>query len=241
VSGALDALAQRQPGKRPVDVWVGMSKGAEERTKVVVAWDPVETGSSGQVAALDVTVTTAPSVEVVPLQSPAAPGTGKPSRVAAAFEVAPGPFSLKYTARAADQSTMDSWSQRLTAPDWSTVPLTIATPRFFLAQSISELRALRASSDPPPSAVRQFGAATGCSWRSTATRHNRARCPWFRHHVLTREGKELTELPVPALKDGSVLFELPVGSLGQGTYILRVRATLGVEQAEDMTAIVIAR
>jgi len=58
---------------------------------------------------------------------------------------------------------------------------------------------------------------------------------------LTREGKELTELPVPALKDGSVLFELPVGSLGQGTYILRVRATLGAEQAEDMTAIVVAR
>jgi 1,2-phenylacetyl-CoA epoxidase catalytic subunit len=58
---------------------------------------------------------------------------------------------------------------------------------------------------------------------------------------LTREGKELTELPEPALKDGSVLFELPVGSLGQGTYILRVRATLGAEQAEDMTAIVVAR
>jgi hypothetical protein len=38
-----------------------------------------------------------------------------------------------------------------------------------------------------------------------------------------------------------VLFELPVGSLGQGTYILRIRATLGSEQAEDMPAIVIAR
>jgi len=241
VSGALDALAQRQPGKRPVDVWVGMSKGAEERTKVVVAWDPVETGSSGQVAALDVTVTTAPSVEVVPLQSPAAPGTGKPSRVAAAFEVAPGPFSLKYTARAADQSTMDSWSQRLTAPDWSTVPLTIATPRFFLAQSISELRALRASSDPPPSAVRQFRRSDRVLVAIDCYTSQPGEMPLVQAHVLTREGKELTELPVPALKDGSVLFELPVGSLGQGTYILRVRATLGVEQAEDMTAIVIAR
>jgi hypothetical protein len=38
-----------------------------------------------------------------------------------------------------------------------------------------------------------------------------------------------------------VLFELPVGSLGQGTYILRIRATLGADQVEDMTAIVIAR
>ena len=46
---------------------------------------------------------------------------------------------------------------------------------------------------------------------------------------------------MPALENGAVRFELPVGSLGQGTYILRVRATQGTEQAEDMTAIVVAR
>jgi hypothetical protein len=65
--------------------------------------------------------------------------------------------------------------------------------------------------------------------------------PVVEAHVLTRDGKELAALPVPAPERGSVLFELPVGSLGQGTYILRIRATLGAEQAEDMTAIVIAR
>jgi len=65
--------------------------------------------------------------------------------------------------------------------------------------------------------------------------------PVVQAHVLTRDGKVLAELPVPAPDRGSVLFELPVGSLGQGTYILRIRATLGAEQAEDMTAIVIAR
>jgi hypothetical protein len=65
--------------------------------------------------------------------------------------------------------------------------------------------------------------------------------PQVEAHVLTRDGKELTALPVPALEAGSVLFELPVGSLGQGTYILRIRATLGADQVEDMTAIVIAR
>jgi hypothetical protein len=65
--------------------------------------------------------------------------------------------------------------------------------------------------------------------------------PVVRAHILTREGKELTELPVPALENGSAMFEVPVGSLGQGTYILRIRATLGAEQVEDMTAIVVAR
>ena len=65
--------------------------------------------------------------------------------------------------------------------------------------------------------------------------------PQLQAHVLTRDGKELTELPVPALERGTVTFEVPVGSLGQGTYILRLRATLGAEQVDDMTAIVIAR
>ena len=241
VAGALDTLAQRQPGKRPVDVWVGFSKGAEGRTKVVVAWDPVESGAPGRVAGLDVTVTTAPSVEVVPLPAPAAPGTGKPSRVAAAFEVAPGPFSMKYTALAEDKSAMDAWSQSLTAPDWGAASLAMSTPRFFLAQSLPELRAIRASPDPPPSAVRQFRRSDRVLVAVDCYTSQPGDMPLVQAHVLTREGKELTELPVPALKYGSVLFELPVGSLGQGTYILRVRATLGAEQAEDMTAIVVAR
>jgi hypothetical protein len=241
VAGALDALAQRQPGKRPVDVWVGMSRGGEGRTKVVVAWEPVESASSGRVAGLGVTVTTAPGAEVVPQPGPAAEGTGKPSRVAAAFEVSPGPFSLKYTARAEDQSTMDTWSQALAAPDWSAAPLAISTPRFFLAQSIPELRAIRASPDPPPSALRQFRRTDRVLVALDCYTLRSGDVPVLQAHVLTREGKVLAELPVPALAGGSVLFELPVGSLGQGTYILRVRATMGTEQVEDMTAIVVAR
>jgi VWFA-related protein len=241
VAGALGTLAQRQPGNRPVDVWVGMSKGAEGRTKVVVAWEPVEPASSGRVAGLEVTVTTAPGVPVVPLPSPAAAGTGKPSRVAAVFEVAPGPFSMKYSARDADASTLDAWSQSLAAPDWSASPLAISTPRFFLAQSIQELRAIRAAADPPPSALRQFRRSDRVLVAVECYTSRPGDAPRVQAHVLTRDGKELTELPVPDQEGGSVTFELPVGSLGQGTYILRIRATLGSEQVEDMTAIVVAR
>jgi VWFA-related protein len=241
VAGALDTLAQRQPGKRPVDVWVGISRGAEGRTRVVVAWEPSGPASSSRVAGLDVAVMTAPAVRVVQIPTPSATGTGRPSRVAAAFELEPGPFSLKYTARDEVQSTMDTWTQALTAPDWDAAPLAISTPRFFLAQSIQELRAIRASADPPPSAVRQFRRSDRVLVAVDCYTLRPGDAPLVQAHVLTREGRELAELPVPALERGSTLFELPVGSLGQGTYILRVRATLGTEQAEDMTAIVVAR
>ncbi len=233
VAGALDTLAQRQPGKRPVDVWVGMSKGTEGRTRVVVAWDPAEPAASGRVGGVDVAVVTAPAVSAVPLQTPAITGASKPARVAAAFEVAPGPFSLKYTARAEDQSTLDTWTQSLTAPDWEASALAISTPRFFLAQSLPELRALRASPDPPPSAVRQFRRSDRVLVAVECYTSRPGDAPLVEAHVLTRDGKELTELPVPPLEAGAVQFELPVGSLGQGTYILRVRARLGADQVED--------
>jgi hypothetical protein len=161
--------------------------------------------------------------------------------VAAAFEVAPGPFTMKYAAKAEDKSTLDTWSQSITAPDWDTAPLALSTPRFVLAQSVPELRALRASPDPPPSAVRQFRRTDRVLVAVECYTSKPGDAPLLQAHVLTREGKELTELPVPPLKDGAVVFELPVGSLGQGTYIVRIRATLGTEQVEDMTAIVVAR
>jgi VWFA-related protein len=241
VAGALDTLAQRQPGKRPVDVWVGFSKGTEGRTRVVVAWDPAGPEDAGRVGGLDVTVATGRGVDIVPQRPPSAPGTSKPSRVAAAFEVPPGPFTLKYTAKGDDQSTLDTWSQPLAAPDWSAAPFAISSPRFFLARSIAELRAIRASPDPPPTAVRQFRRSDRVLVALDCYTQRPDDKPLVQAHVLTREGKELTELPVPALENGTVTFELPVGSLGQGTYILRLRATLGTEQLEDMTAIVIAR
>jgi VWFA-related protein len=241
VAGALDTLAQRQPGKRPVDVWVGFSKGNEGRTRVVVAWDPAEPEEAGRVGGLDVTVATGRGVEIVPQRPPSAPGTGKPSRVAAAFEVPPGPFTLKYTAKGDDQSTLDTWSQPLAAPDWSAAPFAISSPRFFLARSIAELRAIRASPDPPPTAVRQFRRSDRVLVALDCYTQRPEDKPLVQAHVLTRDGKVLTELPVPEPENGSVTFELPVGSLGQGTYILRLRATLGTEQVEDMTAIVIAR
>ena len=241
VAGALDTLAERQPGNRPVDVWVGMSRGAEGRTRVVVAWDPVDPATSGRVGGFDVAVLTAPGVPMVPVPKPSASGAGAPARVAAAFEVAPGPFSMKYTARADDQSAMDTWTQSLTAPDWGASALAISTPRFFLARSLPELRAIRASPDPPPSAVRQFRRSDRVLVAVECYTSKPDAAPVLQAHILTREGRELTELPVPALENGAVRFELPVGSLGQGTYILRVRATQGTEQAEDMTAIVVAR
>jgi len=176
----------------------------------VVAWDPrspaLRAARPASMSRDDGAVR-----EVVRCRAPAS-GTGKPSRVAAAFEVAPGPFSMKYTALAEDKSAMDAWSQSLTAPDWGAASLAMSTPRFFLAQSLPELRAIRASPDPPPSAVPPVRRSDRVLVAVDCYTSQPGDTPLVQAHVLTREGKELTELPVPPLKDGSVLFELRWGA-----------------------------
>ena len=209
VAGALDALAQRQPGKRPVDVWVGMSKGSgganESRGGVGPGGPRLVRPRGGSWCHRH----HRPGRGGGTQRAPAAEGTGKPSRVAAAFEVAAGPFSLKYTARAEDRSTLDTWSQGLTAPDWSAAPLAISTPRFFLAQSIPELRAIRASPDPAPSAVRQFRRSDRVLVAVDCYTQRSGDMPVLQAHVLTREGKVLAELPMPALAGGSRAVRAP--------------------------------
>jgi VWFA-related protein len=241
VAGALRTLATQEPGKRPADVWVGLSKGPEARTKVVVTWDPIEPAPQAAVASVDVEVLPASTVPAMPLQALSAPTAAKPARTAAVFEFEPGPFTLRFTARAGDRSEVDRWMSTLTAPDWNRETIMMSTPRFYRARSLPEWRAIQSSPDPVPTAVRQFGrgdrvlVAVECySATSGFTAELSA-------HVLTREGQELTALPVPALEQGSARFELPVGSLGQGTYILRLRAAVGPERAEQLTAIRITR
>ena len=239
IVSALDVLARQEPGKRPIDAWVGLSRGSGERTNVEVVWDQAEPPPPTPVASVEVAVVPA-SGDPAPGQVLPATAAGKP-RTAAVFDVPPGPFSIRFTARAADRYEVDAWTLGLSAPDWGRETLALSTPRFYRARSLPEWRAIQASPSPAPSAARQFLRSDRVlvAVECYATRQEAA--PEVIAHVLTTEGRELTVLPVPPLERGAVRFEVPVGSLGLGTYLLRVRATLGTFHAEQMTAIRVVR
>jgi hypothetical protein len=193
------------------------------------------------VTGVDVEVLPAAGGTPIPQQTLPAPVAGKTQRAAAVFELDTGAVSLRLTARAADRSVVDAWTQILAVPDWGTAALALSTPRFYRARSLQELRAIQASPDPVPTAVRQFSHTDRVLVALECYTSRPGETPELSAHVLTREGRELTALQVPALENGYARFELPVGSLGQGTYILRLRAALGSEQAEQLTAIIVAR
>ena len=241
VAGALDTLAQRQPGKRPVDVWVGLSKGAEGRTRVTVSWDPAAPSPSDLVTSVDVEVLSVAAGAAVAPRTIPAQAAGKAVRTAESFELPPGSFNLNFTAHGADRSVVDSWTQQFAAPDWGNLALGMSTPRFYRAQSLQEFRAIQAAADPAPTATRQFSRSDRVLVAVECYTSKPGALPRLEAHIQTREGRELAALPVPALEQGRVRFEVPVGSLGQGTYILRLRAALETDQVEQLTAIVVAR
>ena len=81
---------------------------------------------------------------------------GKPARSLQPRIVAPGDFLLRFTARSADGEPLDRWEEPLSVPDLSSVAVALATPKFFIASSVQELRELQAAADPTPRALRTF-------------------------------------------------------------------------------------
>lgn len=52
-------------------------------------------------------------------------------------------------------------------------------------------------------------------------------------YVLSHDGQELTQLPLPPRAGEIVRFELPVSCSGRGVYLHRVRAMAGTDEAEQ--------
>jgi VWFA-related protein len=234
VAQALDTAATTAPTRRDATVWVGQSRAADGRTAIEVAWEPSNSGSRGTIGALDVTVLADAGDDPI-LSIPAVPPTtvGKVEKAAERFPLEPGPHKIRFLAKSPTGEVVDDWTQPLAVLDFRSAPVSVSTPRFFVARTLMEWRALQAESAPRPSAARQFRRTTRVAvsaevFSSTAP-------PMVTAHLLTREGKELTALPVPDVVNGHVRFELPVGSLGQGTYLLRVTARAAGQSAAQVS------
>jgi hypothetical protein len=141
---------------------------------------------------------------------------------------------LRFTARSAEGEPLDRWEEPLSVPDFSSAAVALATPKFYIASSVQELRELQASADPTPRALRTFRqtdrvfiqlecyAAPGAGPLSVTA------------ELLSADGKGLRSLPDIEMKEGRTRFEVPVRGLGKGTYLFRARAKVGEQQMEHV-------
>lgn len=234
VAQALEAAAD--PVNRPAVVWLGMAPGPGGRTLMNVAWEPSGGEWRAEPATLDVEVAPAAGEGEKPLVRTLTPTQDRVVVPAEApFVLDPGEARVKFVARAANGSVVDEWVDTVSVTDFTSVAVVLSSPRAHRAPSLAEWRAIRAEPDPQPAASWSFRRTDRVLIDTSASAQSGAPVT-FEVHILSREGKELTDLPVPAPEAGRLRFELPVRSLGQGTYLLRVRARAGGSATQWLTA-----
>ncbi len=234
IARALDSAENARATKRVASVWMGTSKGADGKTRVNLAWEPADSTRGEAVASLDAEFLPAGGGAAL-AKIPAMPATipGKPAKAAPPVLLAPGTVKVRFIAKSPEGGTVDDWTDQVVIEDFSTAPVALSAAKVFRARSFIEWKALQSEPDPQPSALWQFRRTE----RALVTLEcYAAAAPAAQAHILSRDGKELTALPLPEIQDGRLKFELPVSSLGQGTYLLRIRLTSGDQTAEQVNA-----
>jgi VWFA-related protein len=235
VTGAMRTLARTEP-HGAVQVWVGLSKGADGGTQATIAWEPAVPPTEPAVAAVELEVARAGSKTATnPTLTLPAPPPGQP-RPQVSLPVQPGDVVVRFSARTQDGVIVDRWEQPFTIPDLGAAPLALATTRFYVATSPPETRAIQADPSPAPRALRTFRQTDRVFVEVQYYTKPGVEEPSVVADLLSSEGKGMLSFPITELKAGRTRFEMPVRNLGKGTYMLRVRAKSGELQVEDVTA-----
>ena len=240
---ALGSLASTEPARRPADIWVGASRGEEGRSRVVLTWDPAETGGreGEQASVLDIDVLDGQTgTAIEPHRSVPAAGPGPAARPTVSYSLKPGPVSFRVTARTGGESVIGTWVLPFAVPDF-TSGLALSTPRVYRAQSLVQLRAINEAPDAPPGATRRFARTDRVVISFDCYAPPGAGVPALDARLLARDGRELATLPLSSFENGRARLELPLSSLGLGVYLVRVRATLADASAQQLVAFGIVR
>ncbi len=236
VASAMRTMARLEP-RGAVQAWLGLSRTPEGRTQATLTWEPALALPTNPADRLELEVVPAGARTPAgpPLVVPAAPA-GQHNRPRGSVVLPPGEALLRFTARSVDGAAVDRWEQPVVIPDLSAPDVALATPRFFVASSLPELRELQATADPTPRATRTFRQTDRVFVDVECYTSAAAAAPVLTAQLLSADGRPLLALPVQGLLAGRTRLELPIRGLGKGTYLLRVRAEAGRTRSEQMTA-----
>lgn len=228
VMTALTDLVEPRGGTT-ADVWVGFALGDDAATEVTVAWEPVARTGGGAPARLEVERlrpdgTPEGSVKNIPK------GEAATGRAMTTFSMAAGRSIFRFTSLDAQGDVLDRWTQDVVVPPLQGEPVSLATPRFLLARSPFEFRALQ-SPDAPPAASRRLRKSDRLlveleAYASSGT-------PELAVELLNQKGESLVTLPAPATASGKARVEIPLQSLAAATYVLKVTASTAEHRAEQ--------
>jgi VWFA-related protein len=227
VINALTELVEPKTGTT-AEVWVGFSKG-EGATDVLVAWEPTSRLGNESAVRLDVERLAPDGAAIGEVQP--IPRGASAARASARFSMAPGKAILRFTSYDQQGELLDRWVNDVTVPQYSDKAVALASPRFLLARSPFELRALMAAESVTPTASRRLRKSDRLLVELEG--YAPAGEPELSVELLNQKGDSLITLPVPAAASGRRRVEIPLQSLAPATYLLKVTASSAGEQAEQ--------
>jgi hypothetical protein len=151
------------------------------------------------------------------------------ARLTARLSLSPGRTILRFSSYDEAGELLDRWTNDINVPDLAGPPLALATPRFLLARSAFELKALLAASEAAPAATRRVRKSDRLLVELTA--YSKTVVPELIVELLNQKGESLVTLPVPASTTGRPRVEIPLQSLATATYVLKVTAKTPDAQA----------
>jgi hypothetical protein len=153
------------------------------------------------------------------------------ARASAKFALPAGKTMLRFTSYDDEGELLDRWANEIVVPDFSAAQVMLATPRFLLARSPFELRALLSAPAATPTASRRLRKSDRLLVELEA--YAAAGTPELSIELLNQKGESLVSLPVPAATGRHPRVEIPLQSLAPATYVLKVTAKTDAHHAEQ--------
>jgi hypothetical protein len=148
----------------------------------------------------------------------------------ARFDVPPGKCTLRFTSFDANGEVLDRWPEDVVVPPMNGA-LALATPRFFLARSAFELRAVQSTQDIAPAATRRVRKTDRLVVEIEF--YSSGGTPELIAELLNQKGDSLVTLPLSEPANSKSRFEIPLQSLAPAVYVLKVTAQTADKDAQQ--------
>ncbi len=232
VTAALGTLAVSVQQRRSLTrTWIGMSPGANGKTKISFVWAPTPAvpGVRREAPAKVSLLAGGANSDLYHRQRGIAPG-----RVD--FEVPPGEVDLDIAVEDAAGEVLDRETRKIIVPSLG-LGLTLSTPEVFRGRTLPEWQKLSTDQAALPVIERDFRRTDRLLVRVGA-QSAAGTPPVVSARMLNRDGGEMSVLPVtPAGFGGLNQLDVPLAALPTGDFLIEVTAKDGAEQTSTLVAI----
>jgi VWFA-related protein len=233
VSDALGALAV--PARRSlIRTWIGMSPGANGKTKITFVWEPTPAAPGVRSEApAKVALTAASGTADLYFRGKVAGDATQPVR--AEFEVPEGPFDLEIATEDAGGEVLDRETRKLVVPAQG-AGLTMNTPAVYRARTVREWQTLAADANAIPTPVREFRRTDHLLVRIGT--QSAGGVPEVTARLLNRDGAPMNPLTTaPGAAPGLTNVDVPLANLPTGEFLIEINASDGDAKSSELVAI----